>query len=60
MNNENIKLSTNASYKMIVEEINTLYSYPLSEKEAKKAANNLIGFCKTLLEIKQENCKNHD
>ena len=45
----------------VVQDMHDLYDNQITEGEAQEAASNLIGFCKTLLEIKMEqvNNKNH-
>lgn len=41
-------------YGAVVQDMHRLYDYRITEADACDAASNLIGFCKTLLEIKME------
>lgn len=41
-------------YQGVVDDMYALYDNTITEGEAREAASNLIGFCKTLLEIKME------
>lgn len=45
-------------YQVVVDDMHDLYNHTITESEAQEAANNLIGFCKTLLEIKMEEAQN--
>lgn len=48
-------------YRAVVDDMHDLYNHTITESEARKAADNLIGFCRTLLEIEMENMQNsHD
>lgn len=41
-------------YGVIVQDMHRLYNYRITECEARDATTTLVGFCRTLLEIKME------
>lgn len=46
--------SENNLYPEIVEDIRAMYNHQISEQQAREAAQNLINFCRVLLEMKRE------
>lgn len=54
-------LSSDDIYGSIVNDMHDLYEGKITHGEASEAANNLIGFCRLLIEIQQEigHNKNH-